>query len=67
MTGTWTDNVSEYGETHSTYGVCPLPSIRRYEPIIDTRPWYRRWWFGFCRDGELWIGLGPVAFAVTRS
>jgi len=28
----------------------------------DTRPWYRRWWFGLLKfDGEWQFGLGPIA------
>ena len=36
-------------------------------PKQTARPWYRRWYFGLCRDGELWIGLGPIAVAVQRN
>jgi hypothetical protein len=58
-----------YLSTMSTYGCIALQSrtAKSCDSIVDIRPWYRRWWFGFCRDGELWLGLGPVAVAITRT
>lgn len=64
----WTDNDTGYTESASTFSIVGSASIGAMrEPIRDTRPWYRRWYFGFCRDGELWFGLGPIAVAVTRA
>ena len=52
----------EYANTESTYGILWRTSASIKLPIVDERPWYRRWWFGASKiDGEWQFGLGLIA------
>jgi len=54
----------EYSSNNSssTYGLLWHTRQSADLPIVDVRPWYRRWWFGLLKwDGEWQFGLGPVA------
>jgi hypothetical protein len=70
MGDTRSANVAQYVSTTSTQNIGGVAFVIRElgRGIIDERSWYKRWYWGLCRDGGvLLFGLGPIEVSIGRS